>query len=160
MKKNLTLQFFKTNLFLLLFFKSFHFISQPRHPSVSHSNCTVLCACCPAFIPVPDTLSTQTSRQSLVRQTQSHHFLLHRHLALNLKSQLGPTRSGPFRIFSPTFSCFHTPSPLSFLQMAKNLWGGGFIIVGPPRMYILCFPADCCSDLGSHVTSSHNHNVK
>lgn len=45
-----------------------------RHLSVSHSNCTIFCTCCPAFLPVPGTLSTQTPRQSLDRQTQSHHF--------------------------------------------------------------------------------------
>lgn len=68
--------FLKTNLFSLLFFKSFYFISLHGTP-VSHSNCTILRTCGPAFPPIPGTCSTLTPRQSLDRQIQSHHFSPH-----------------------------------------------------------------------------------
>lgn len=97
----------------------------PWYPSVSHSNCTILCTCGPAFPPIPGTRSMLIPRQSLDRQIQSHHFSPHWSLQdLTLQDLLSN------RLL---FSC---PSPLSYfqLQLAKN-YSQGFHNCG--------YPAEC-----------------
>lgn len=137
--------FLKTNLFSLLFFKSFYFISLHGTP-VSHSNCTILRTCGPAFPPIPGTCSTLTPRQSLDRQIQSHHFSPHLILQdLTLQDLLSN------RLL---FSC-----PFSTVLLSASNWlrtiPRAFVIVGTlQNAFFFFFVPNCCSDMGLHITSS------